>query len=308
MKGHARSHLLLLGVMVVWSFAFMGIKNLLDPLEPMLLNQGRFAFAALVFLPVLVFRHGKHPRIGPRDAGLLVVLAALSVFGYFLALNYGEQYVPSGVTSLLVSTSPLFTLTLAVIFLKEKVSAAQGAGFLLAFFGLFLVVYLGTPSESGGEVYKGAALLLLAAMSWGAYTVLMKSMTSRLDPLQVTGYSSVIGFLLMLPFTGSGARQQLESLTAGQWAWLAYLGLACTCLGVFIYNYALADLEASRASAYIYLVPVLSLFWGWLFLDEAANAFVLLGAGTVIGGLLLVEGQKVLPRRGKRAVRPPDNV
>jgi drug/metabolite transporter (DMT)-like permease len=308
MKGHARSHLLLLGVMVVWSFAFMGIKNLLGQLEPMLLNQGRFAFATLVFLPMLVIRRSKHPRVGPRDAGLLVVLASLSAFGYFLALNYGERYVPSGITALLVSTSPLFTLALAVIFLKEKVSATQGAGFLLAFFGLFLVVYLGTPRESGGEVYKGAALLLLAAISWGGYTVLMKSMTRRLDPLQVTGYSSVIGFLLMLPFTSSGTGQQLASLTAGQWAWLAYLGLACTSLGVFIYNYALSDLEASRASAYIYLVPVLSLFWGWLFLDEAANAFVLLGASTVIGGLLLVEGKNLLPRRDEEAELPPGNV
>lgn len=297
MNRQARAHLLLLAVMVIWSFAFMGIKNLLDPLDCMLLNQGRFAFASLVFVPMLLVRRKSTPRPRWPDAGLLVVLGATSVFGYFLALNYGEQFVPSGITSLLVSTSPLFTLTLAVIFLKERISVAQAAGFLVSFSGLFLVVYLGTPRESGGDVYKGAGLLLLAAMSWGAYTVLMKSMTTRLDPLQVTGYSTVIGFLLMLPFISSGTWRQLGSLTAGQWAWLAYLGLACTGLGVFIYNYALANLEASRASAYIYLVPVLSLVWGWMFLDESINAFVVLGAAAIIAGLSMVEGAKAYSRR-----------
>jgi drug/metabolite transporter (DMT)-like permease len=226
------------------------------------------------------------------------VLGILSIFGYFMALNYGETYVPSGITSLLVSISPLFTLIFALFLLKEKVRPVQVAGILLSFGGLFVAVYLGTPYEPGGERLLGVVLLLLGAVSWGAYTVGMKSLSPRLHPLQITGYSTIIGFLLTLPFVNAGTFTQLGTLSAWEWLWLAFLGLACTGLGNFLYVYGLSKLEASRVAAYIYLVPVLGLIWGWLFLDESLNAWVILGAAGVIAGLMLVEVSKRMPQRG----------
>lgn len=306
MNDKVRAHLLLLLTVVVWSFAFMGIKELLEKLDFMVLNQARFAFTTLLYAPLLYFNRKRQPRVGWPELGMLQVLGILSIFGYFMALNYGETYMPSGITSLLVSTSPLFTLTFALFLLKERVRAVQIAGFLLSFGGLFVAVYLGTPYKPGGEKLLGVVLLLLGAVCWGGYTVGMKSLSPRLDPLQITGYSTVIGFLLTLPFLNAGTFTQLGTLSAWQWLWLAFLGLVCTGLGNFLYTYALARLEASRVAAYVYLVPVLGLIWGWLFLDESLNAWVILGAAGVICGLMLVEASKLLTRRGDRGLRTPN--
>lgn len=300
MNAKVRAHLLLLLTVVIWSFAFIGIKGLLDKLDFMVLNQARFAFTTLLYAPLLFYNRKRQPRLGWPELGVLQVLGILSIFGYFTALNYGETYMPSGITALLVSISPLFTLFFALFLLKEKVRPVQVAGILLSFGGLFIAVYLGTPYEAGGERLLGAALLLLGAVSWGAYTVGMKSLSPRLDPLQITGYSTIIGFLLTLPFINAGTFTQLGTLSAWEWLWLAFLGLACTGLGNFLYTYGLAKLEATRVAAYIYLVPVLGLMWGWLFLDESLNAWAIMGTASVICGLMLVEASKLAARRGAK--------
>jgi drug/metabolite transporter (DMT)-like permease len=292
-KEEIRTHLILLAVVVIWSFAFLAIKRLLGQLDWLALNQARFTFSTLGFAPLLLAFRKRLPPVGAADLLKLALLGLVSVAGYHLSLNYGELFVPAGVTSLLVTTSPLFTLALAALFLGERVRLGQAAGFLLAFGGLFLCVAYGTPRDSGVDRWLGAALLLLAAFCWGAYTVSMKSLSRRLDPLQITGYSTIFGWAAMLPLLNGARLRQTAALSSVGWAWLAFLGLVCTVLGYFLFTYALARLEATRASAYLYLVPVLGLLWGRLFLGEEVNALVVAGAAMVITGLVLVEHRRV---------------
>ncbi len=293
-----KAHLTMVGVSIIWSFAFIAIKSLLKELDYISLNIFRFAFSTLAFIPFLVFYNRSYSmRISLRDLGILTILGAFSVLGYHLSLNYGAQFIPAGITSLLAGTSPLFTLILASLILRERATWTQLVGLALSFGGLAIVVLLGTDGGAGKGKWAGVFFVLFAALSWGAYTVGMKPLAGRLNALEITGYSTILGFLMMLPLINRDMFERLYALSPGNWLWLLFLSFVCTFLGYFLYMKSLEAIEATRVAAYLYAVPIFSLIWGALILNEPIRLIMPLGALVVIIGLALVEGGNKLTRK-----------
>src|SRR5208337_4846301 len=182
---------------VFWGSAFAGIRAGLHSYSPAHLALLRYLFASAA-CAVIVARPGMS-RPMPRDIPLVALLGLLGFAFYNIALNVGEQSIPSGPAALLIQTLPIWTALAAIMFLGERLQAWGWIGIAVSFGGA-LVIALG--KGSGVTLSWGAGLILLASVSASAYNIIQKTMLDRYRPLEITTWAIWAGTLLMLPFAG----------------------------------------------------------------------------------------------------------
>ena len=181
--------------LVVWSSAFAGIRAALHAYAPSHLALFRYLIASIVLAIYARFAHFRRPAW--RDIPGLIVAGSLGITIYNLALNYGETRVTAGSASLLISSTPIWAALLAMLLLRERLTATGWVGVLLSFAGVALIA----SGEAHGLHFPWQALVILgAAVAWGMYIVIQKHFLGRYSALEFTSYSVWAGTLLMIPF------------------------------------------------------------------------------------------------------------
>jgi drug/metabolite transporter (DMT)-like permease len=272
--------------LLLWSSAFVGIRYAVRHYPPGALALLRFLIASTLLGGYVFSRKSRSSseRASLKDWGAFLALGATGVFGYHVALNFGEQTVSAGAASLLVNTTPLFTVLLAVVFLGERLSARGGLGLAVAFAGASMVA-LG--AANGLTLDKGALLVLLAAVVQAFYFALQKPMLGRFGALELTTRSIWCGTLLLsvfLPELISTLRQAPLSSTLV----VLFLGVGPSCFAYVAWAQIVSKMTVSKAVGYLYLVPALALGIGYLVLGETPSLLALVGGAVTIFGVMLV--------------------
>jgi drug/metabolite transporter (DMT)-like permease len=272
--------------LLLWSSAFVGIRYAVRDYPPGPLALLRFLVASLLLGGYVLLRKSRasSESASLKDWGAFLALGATGVFGYHIALNFGEQTVAAGAASLLVNTTPLFTVLLAVLFLGERLTPRGGLGLAVAFTGATLVA-LG--AANGLTLDRGALLVLAAAVIQAFYFALQKPMLGRFGALDLTTRSIWCGTLLLsvfLPELASTLREAPLSSTLV----VLFLGVGPSCFAYAAWAYIVSKMSVSKAVGYLYLVPALALGIGFLVLDEKPSLLALAGGGLTIFGVALV--------------------
>jgi drug/metabolite transporter (DMT)-like permease len=276
----------LAATLLLWSSAFVGIRYAVRHYPPGSLALLRFLIASFLLGGFVFWRKAQPSKrvASLKDWGAFLALGATGVFGYHLALNYGEKTVEAGAASLLVNTTPLFTVLLAVLFLGERLSPRGGLGLAVAFCGASMVA-LG--AANGFVLDRGAVLVLLAAVVQALYFALQKPMLGRFGALELTTRSIWSGTLLLsvfLPELASTVRDAPLSSTLV----VVFLGIGPSCFAYVAWAYIVSKMSVSRAVGYLYLVPALALGIGFLVLGETPSLLALAGGAVTIFGVILV--------------------
>jgi drug/metabolite transporter (DMT)-like permease len=276
-------------VVVVWAGSFSAIKHLLDAgLSAPEVAAGRYLIAAPGFVAVLLASGGL-PALSRRDLARIAVAGLLVVGVYHLSLNLGEERTTSGTAAVIIGTAPGMTLGLAILLGLERFSAWRAAGLGFAFSGVVVVVALGSGQSISLENAKGPLLVLLAPLSFALYNVIVKPLVGRIDPAAVSSAANLLGTLALLPLLRPSSVDHARALGAWDWALVFYLGLICTLFAYNAWGLALRRLDASRAVAYLYGVPVLAVLIGALTLGEKVTVWLALGAALVVGGVAVAQ-------------------
>ncbi|MCR4428552.1 MAG: DMT family transporter [Caldiserica bacterium] len=281
------SHILMILTVLFWGNAFVGIKIALEEMSPFTLTLVRFFLASLFFLGGILLAFRKIPLPEKSEIATLIALGFLGGVIYHLALNYGEQFIPAGTASLVIGSSPIFTAILASIFLKERISSRGILGIVLAFGGLFLVSWRGSGEALRLGSLTGFLAVFLSTLSWSIYPILAKKIVRKRGPLFVSAYMQFFAFFALLPFSFLPLSQGF-SFSPSSWMAVLFLAFFCTFLGYAFYNQALNSLGATVTSSYVYLVPVVALFFSWVLLKENLNFLGIFGASAVVLGVYLV--------------------
>ncbi len=284
-----RYHLSLFTVCWIWGLAYIAVKIVLDEASFISVNLIRFFLASLALLPVLLIYRRHRPSLSNQDRARILLAGICAVYGYHLAVNYGETLIPAGTAGLLANTTPIYAAVLARVFLGERLGIWRVGGILFALAGVAVITVYGVGENVAAGRLQGIAFVVLAAFSWAVYTVVLRPLTRAHGVIYVTSYSIIVGTLLQLPLlAGGGCRQDLRVLSAASWGWLIFLGVGSTVIGYFLYAAGVKGLGATVAAYYTYLIAPISLFWGWIILGEAINLGIVLGAAMIILGLLAV--------------------
>ncbi len=289
----------LLVLVTLWGSAFPMIKVGLGGLSAPHLTLARHLVASACFLPFLWLR-GHRLLPARRDLPPLFVLGLLGFTIYHLALNVGELRVSAGASSLIIATAPAITAVLAYLLLSERMPPAAWVGSAVAFLGVVLIV-VGDNAALGFNPY--ALFVLLAALATSLFAVLQRRMFSRYRAVEVTAFATWAGTVPMLLFVPGFAA---DVAGAGHDALLAtvYIGVFPSAIAYSMFAFGLSRAPVTLVTAYLYLVPVISLFFSWLVLGEIPSLLMLAGGAVAIAGIVLVNlAKQRAARRLRRAAR-----
>lgn len=213
---------------------------------------------------------------------------AIGVVGmtiYPLALTRGEVSVTGGTASVLVNLSPIFTALIAGAMLRERLPWSSWAGILIAFAGAAIIA----ASEKEGVILgPGSLLILVAALAQAVQFVLSKSLLRTYDPLSMTTiaiWSGTAGDLIFC----RGLLAAIRTAPVASTLAVVYLGIFPTVLATVSWSHALSRVDASLASAFLYLVPPVAIAIEWIWLGETPALVTIAGAALAIGGVMIVK-------------------
>ena len=272
----------MIGAVFLWGTAPVGIRVALAGYAPIQLSLLRFSIASLLLAIYVSFTGIRLPQ--RRDLPSLVCASILGITFYNTILNYGLTTVSAATASFMVAATPIWTALLATILLKEHLTAIGWTGVMISFVGIGLIADKG---GHGIHFSPGALYILLGTFSYAGYQVLQKQLLARYNAIEFTCYSSWLGTLFMIPL-GRGLIASAHSASLTATLAVVYLGVFPAAIANVGWTYALSFIPASRMCSFLYLMPVVTLIIGWLWLHEVPSALSILGGAIALTGVSLV--------------------
>jgi drug/metabolite transporter (DMT)-like permease len=204
---------------------------------------------------------------------------------------WAEQWVPSGLTAVIVASSPFWMVGVERALGGDRLTPRTLAGLTIGFAGIVLLVW---PELTASAIGFGAGVvaLQLAEIGWAIGSSYGKRHMARANALAVAAGEMIAGGLIMLAAgTALGEWQALHFTprTAIAFLYLATIGA----VGGFVaYTYALKHLPIAFVSLYAYINPIIAVVLGVLILDEPFTARMVSAAAIVFAGVALVQARQ----------------
>jgi len=275
----------LLTAMIIWSTSFVALKLTFRIYDPMFVIWGRQILAAVVFLFVIK-RLWKKCEYRREDVKLLLLMAIFEPCLYFIFEAMALTYTSASQAGILTSTLPMLVAMAAFFTLKEKTTILTWIGFFLAVTGSVMLSIFSDVTVSAPDPVLGNFLEFCAMICATGYTITLKRLTERYDPFFLTAFQCFTGSVFFLPFVfirdGFPARLELMPSLG-----VAYLGIAVTLGAYGLYSVGIKRVRAGTAAAFINLIPVFAVFFGWVFLGETLNMTQYIACGVIFTGVYL---------------------
>lgn len=277
-------------VSVIPGLSFVAASEVLLTVTPLVLATLRFIVASIVFLPFMAYELRRGLVLKLRDLGELAGLGVMSISIYFWLQYTGVRYAGAGISALLVvGLIPILTGLTSSFLLKERFSASKAFGIALGLIGVGLVT---VPNLFLGSIdlmfYVGVISLFANAVLFSFYSTLSKRLMRRINrPLLITACTTIMGTLALIPLSLTSDWGPVRMLQSAQWVSVAYLALVCSCLGYFLWNFALSRLEAMKSSVWLYLEPVVAFIGTAILFGTLPTTVTVLGGFAIILGALL---------------------
>ncbi len=274
----AKFHIVL--VIIFWASAFVGIRHAVVEYHPFELALFRYIVASITLLIVAFFKQIRLPEI--KDLFRFSVTGIIGISVYNIALNYGELTTTAGEACFIVNMAPLFTTLMGFYFLKERIRLNFAIGLLISFSGVSLIAI----SFSNGIAFKtGSLYILIAAMAQALYFILQKPLLNRYTPMEVTCYCLWSGTIAIFPF-GLSLFEKIPSVSPEYTLTVIYLGIFPAAMAYLCWSTVLSNMDASKASLFLYTVPVIAILIGWIGLNELPSPVSILGGAIAITGVI----------------------
>jgi drug/metabolite transporter (DMT)-like permease len=293
-SGPYRYYGMLIIAMAFWGGSWVSAKLTVDLAPGMTMTIGflRF-FTASVFLGILLLIQGPRPiRIFRRNnIKILSLVGFTGIFGYGVFFLTGMNFTTAAQGAIIAGVNPATVSLVAHLVHHERLSKSwQYSGFVLAFTGIVFVVGVQSLIEFNLQYLIGNLFILVAVVTWGIYSSVGKEAMKTLTPLEVTTGGAIIGSILF----GIGALHEQFWIHPARfellfWENILYLGIFVTVIGFLFYFISINELGASRAGAFINLVPVFGTLFSAMIMPEDTIYWTFgVGLILVIVGIMVI--------------------
>jgi len=289
------SGLVMLAVGYLWVYNgvnFLAFKVGGDAFHPVLLAALRFGIAAILVLPVAVWRWRlRRPPV--RELASAALLGPVMLIGGQTLAIWGTHFLPAGVASVFGSAAPVFLALFAWLFLRQSLGGRQLAGVGLGLSGLAAMAWL--SSSGAGFRPIGAVMTLTASALWAAGSLAATRLRLPDDP--VIGLAAQLiptAVLLALAVCLSGISASLHPAAVPLRAWgaLAFLIVASTLVGYAVFLVLDRSQSSVLANSFNYVAPVIALGLSAWLLDEPVGWGKLMAAAVTLAGVFLMIGSR----------------
>ncbi|HKZ03641.1 MAG TPA: EamA family transporter [Pyrinomonadaceae bacterium] len=291
-----KSRLVWLILCAIWGSTWLFIKLGLADLPPITFAGIRFLIAATILLALIAVRRQALPR-RRSDWILLAVTGVLAFTLNYGLLFWGEQYISSGLASLLQATIPAFGLVIAHFYLPaERLSAAKIIGVLMGVAGVG-VIFSNQLSASGSRALAGSAALVFSSICVAFSNVLLKARGKNLDPSIIAAGQMLCGLIPLLlvgiPLEGNPLHFRWTTMAVVS---LFYLAIVGSVLAFLLYYWLMRHMDVTKTMLIALVTPIVAVTLGMFVLDEELNWRTFAGGALIMAGIGLI----VVRRRVKR--------
>ncbi|MFC1660136.1 EamA family transporter [Gemmatimonadota bacterium] len=287
--------LALAGLYFIWGSTYLAIRIAIDTLPPLLMGAVRFLLAGGI---LFAWAGSRGAPVGTlRQWRTSAISGILMLAGGNGAVVWAEQFVPSGLVSLLVATVPLWILLLDWLFGS---GGRPGGGILFGIIWGFLGVAL---LFSGAEIGQGTAqdllgglLVLGGAVAWATGSLVVRYGSRPRSPGMGTAIQMLAGgtvLLFVAAARGEPAMVDLGSVSAASVGAFLYLVVLGSLVGFSSYVWLLRRTSPAVASTYAYANPVVALFLGWAFAGEPLGSRTFLAAFVILTSVVIITARRV---------------
>jgi len=278
---------------IIWGLPYFFIKLSVQELSPVVVAFGRVTLGSLILLPI-AWRRGALRSLGKHKAAICAFALAEFVIP-FLAISFGERWISSSVTGILIAMVPLSIALIQRFFgVHERLGRWRILGLGLGFVGV--VVLLGFGTISGALGWAGVGCMLVATLGYAIGPLIIQRHLRELDPFGPLAASLLAASIVLIIPAVLALPARIPSATV--LVSMAMLGVVCTALAMVLMFYLVGHAGASRAAVITYINPAVAALLGVSLLHERLGlsgilAFVLI----LIGSWLATRGAVVHPGR-----------
>lgn len=287
-KENIRAYTAWAAICLIWGTTYLAIRIGVQDFPPVLFAGLRWLIAGPILIVILRLRGYKLPEV--KDIKHLAVIGILLLgFGNGLVV-FAEQWVPSGLTALLISTEPLWIIGIeSLLPTGPKLNFKIVLGVLLGLSGVVLIFGIDLSTLLNTQYLTGVLGLIFGVLCWSSGTLYSKYKKVSVHPLMGAAVQMfVAGIALSLLGVIIGEPASLHLTQNGVLAFI-YLLVFGSFIAYGSYIYAVANLPVSFVSTYAYVNPIIALFLGWLVLDERLDYNIIIGAVIILVGVYIVK-------------------
>ncbi|MDB6093664.1 MAG: yedA [Verrucomicrobia bacterium] len=279
-------------IYLIWGSTYLAIRVAVGSMPPFIMAGARFLVAGLLLYAWLTMT-GRGKTTARQWFDNTIVGALLLVGGNGLVV-WAEQRIPSGITTLIISISPLFMVLLDWMLPKGmRPTWPTITGLALGFGGLVLLIGGGAGGASI-DPWRGAGLIF-ACVSWSVGSLYSRYTRNAAEPLVAATLQMLTGGVLMLVIGALRSEfHEFQPHNLTLWpivAWV-YLVAAGSLIAFPAYVYLLKHTSPARVSTYAYVNPVVAVFLGWLILGEPISGRTLVASAVIVTAVAIITTQK----------------
>ncbi|MCX6153154.1 MAG: DMT family transporter [Candidatus Kapabacteria bacterium] len=266
-KSKAEAIFILAVLSLIWGSSFILMKKGLLAFSAPQVASLRIIFAGLIFVPFIIKNFSSIPW---QKFKIVIIFALLEIGIPPFLYTFAQQHVDSSSASILNSLVPLFTLIIGLMYFSHKFSWAASLGVLLGLIGAFVMTFLKASSNLNSVLDFGNSwglLVVLATLFYGIAGNILKEYLNDLT----SGMLSALAFVSMaipaaiyLPTTGFFSLPLTSAHNLYSLGAIAILSTFGSALAILLFTKLIKFSTALMASFVTYLIPFVSLFWGWI--------------------------------------------
>jgi drug/metabolite transporter (DMT)-like permease len=284
----------LLAVYLIWGSTYLAIRIAIDSFPPFFMAGARFLAAGAVMWTWVVLRKTPAPTLNQwKDAAIVGVCLLFVGNG---GVTYAEQFVPSGLTALLVATVPIFlTLFAWLAGMTARPSCSTGLALLIGLAGVCVLAFAGfsdlSSPQAATDWVRGLLVLLFAAVIWAGGSLYARRGDHPDSPVQSIAMQMLTGSaaLFLAGFLASEqTRLSFAYLTIRSfWAWV-YLVTFGAIVAFSAYIWLVRTCSPSLVGTYAFVNPLVAVLLGWFFLHEPLTLRLAFGAALIVFSVVLI--------------------
>lgn len=284
----------------LWGSVFLWIKIAQQELGSLTIVAFRVLIALAGFAVIFIVRKRRLPL--RQHWKLFLALSLLNIVLPFSLISWSQQHISSGMSSILNSTSTLFTLMLAHWFVPDdRLTVPKVIGLVLGFGGV-VVLMSNQVHSSQGQTLAGQAAMLTAALCYSFGTIYARRKAHNIAPEVIAMGQAVFGGLLVVPLAMSvEAPFQIPRLPLS-WVALVWLGVMCTCISHTLYFSLLKSVGPTRTQMVTYAIVFFAVALGVIFLGESPDWQFFAGGALVASGILIVNNPFGRKQNGRKQI------
>lgn len=249
-------------------------------LDSFQLTAVRFMIGGLILAPASYFECRRSGyRLNAKDISWMAVLGIVGIAVSMVAFQIGVLRCNAATAAPLFCTNPLYAMVIAHLFTTEKMDTRKWIAFAL---GVIAAVFMIRPWDvQEGNTASGMIIMIFAAVTFAAYTVMGKRSIKRIGTITQTSVSFIVGALILLVVTAVTGHPVISGLAENIWVVL-YCGIVVTGIGYLFYFMAIRYSDASTGSITFFIKPAIAPVFAVIILHETVYW------NTIVGIVILI--------------------